>query len=113
MPAPISSDFSMMKMEDGIVVLSIAPPVAIGAWNIRFTVQHHFDGTSNLVTKSTASGYVGSGITIANSGQGVINIALNSADTSGWDYKAYAFQTERLDSGNRQVLSQGYFMLLP
>lgn len=110
----VLTDFSLARYEDGILTISMAPPVAIGAWDIRFRVQKRFGGTSGLITKSITSGFNGSsGITITNSGQGQFNVAINSRDTSGLEYGNYAFSTERFESGSRTILSEGYLQLMP
>ena len=77
-------------------------------------MQNRFGGISGFAIASVASGYNGqSGINITNSGQGVLNITIPSLATSGIDFKNYAFAIERLDSGFRTVLSEGYVLLLP
>lgn len=110
----VQANFSLARYEDGVLIVSMAPPVAIGAWSLRFQVQKRFGGSSNLITKTSTSGYNGtSGITITNSGEGVFNVAINGVDTSGLDYGNYSYSTDRLDSGNRKTLSEGYLVLLP
>lgn len=111
---PVLVDMVSYRYEDAVLTVGLAPPVAIGGWNIRYQVSHRFGGSSGLITKSAASGYGGgvSGITVTNSGQGIFNIAINGADTSGLEYGNYAYAIERLDSGNRSVLSEGHLQLL-
>lgn len=111
---PVLNDFAFTRYDDGILTMPMVPPVAVGGWNVQFKVQHRFGGISGLIVKSMASGFSGvSGITVTNSGNGVFNIALNSADTSGMEYGNYSFAVERLDSGSRTLLSEGYLILLP
>ena len=111
---PVIADFNLVRYEDGTLTISLSPPTPIGGANIRFLVQHHFGGISGLIQKSVASGYNAvSGITVTNSGQGVFNVALRSVDTSGFEYGNYAYTTERLDSGSRTVISEGFMKLLP
>ena len=70
-----------------MLTVTLTPPTNIGGWSIRWMAQRYFGGLSGLVTKYTASGFDGqSGITITNSGQGVFNVQINSADSSGMPY---------------------------
>lgn len=111
----VKVDVSIARNEDAVLAITMAPPVNIAGWNIRFRAQHRFGGLSGFITKSAASGFGGgqSGITIANSGTGAFNVRLNSPDTSGQEYGAYAYTAERMDSGFRTVLTEGYLILSP
>lgn len=82
---------------------------------MRALVQHRFGGISGIIVKSVASGFAAgqSGFTYLNSGQGQFQVNFNSVDTSGMDYGNFAFAIERLDSGSRTVISEGYLMLSP
>ena len=107
-------DFALARYEDGVLTIPMVPPVAIGGWSIRYTEQKRFGGSTNLITKSVASGFNGaSGITITNSGQGIFNIAINSVDSSGLEYGNDAFVVERMDSGHRTSLTEGYRLINP
>jgi hypothetical protein len=111
---PILADFTLCRYEDGSLVVSLAPGTNIGGWSMRFALQHRFGGISGIIEKWMASGYYGvSGMNINNSGQGVFNIGVNSADTSGLDFGNYAYTVERLDSGFRTILTEGYLQLTP
>jgi len=112
---PVQADVYLAKFEDGVLTVDMNPPVNVGGWSARFLVQKRFGGLSGLIRKDVASGYGGgqSGITVVNSGQGSFNIALNGRDTSGMDLGVYSYAFERLDSGNRTVLSEGHLVLLP
>jgi hypothetical protein len=104
----------LIKYEDGILTVSMSPPVAIGGWEIQFKTTKRFGGTTNLFTKSVASGFNGqSGITITNSGAGIFNIQVNSVDSSGLDFGNYAAVSERLNSGSRTTLTEGFLLLMP
>ena len=110
MPAYV--DWNLGEREDGLFTVGLAPPIAIGGWNIQFTLLTRFGGISGLVTKSCASGFSGvSGITVTNSGNGTFQVSINSADTSGFNPNAYAYTVERLDTGFRTELLQGYLLL--
>lgn len=112
---PVYTDLQMVKFEDGTFVVSLAPPAPIGGFSLRWQIMKRFGSTSGLVVKSAASGYGNnvSGINVTNSGAGVMQITLNSSDTSGLDYGNYVHALERLDSGSRTVISEGFFSVLP
>lgn len=110
----VRTDFSLIRQEDATLNVPLTPAAPIGAWNLRFLMTQRFGDTSGLITKSVASGYNAvSGITVTNSGQGVFTVNLRANDTSGLEYGNYAYQLERLDSGNRSVLTEGYLTLRP
>ena len=108
---PIYADFSIGKLEDGTLTVALQPPVAIGGWQIQFTVQKHFGGISGIYTAYVSGINSISGITITNSGQGIFNIALPSYWASGLDFGNYSYSVERRDSGFRTELSIGYILL--
>lgn len=109
------SQFRMVSYSDGLVTIALEPPTAIGGWTIEFKVTKFFGGSSGLITKSCSSGYGGgqSGITVTNSGQGILQVRINAADMSGQDAGAYPFQCKRTDSGFATPTSQGYYLRLP
>lgn len=112
----IQFDMPLAKFEDGILTVSLSPPTAIGGWDIRFHSQKRFGTiTSGAVIKSCSSGFGAgqSGITVVNSGQGIMNIRINEANTSGWEFGNYAATVQRFSSGFRTVLSQGFLILYP
>ena len=110
-----NSDFSLVQLEDSIITISLAPPVAIGGWNLQFKAQHRYGGLSGYIIKSSASGYGGgaSGITVTNSGNGTVQVAINAGDTAGLLVGNHSYNLERLDSGNRTVLVNGFLSVLP
>ncbi len=111
---PILADFSLSRLEDATLTVSMAPPTPIGGWMLRFWMQNRFGGISGFAQAYVSSGYNGqSGINVINSGQGVFSVTIPSMATSGLDYKNYAYAIERLDSGFRTVISEGYVLLLP
>ena len=110
----VQVDFSLARYEDGVLTVSMEPPVPIGGWTIQFAVVKNFGGTNYLINKSVASGYNNaSGINILNSGNGVFNVNINGVDTSGMNYGNYAHATTRLDSGAYTVLAEGNFTIGP
>lgn len=109
----IEIDFRLGRTEDGVVQVSMTPPVAIGGWAMEAVFTNRFGGESGLITKRTASGYGagGSGLQTVNSGLGIFNLTINSADTSGLNPGNYAYEVKRTDSGNVAVLTKGYMIL--
>ncbi len=106
-------DFSLCKYEDGILIITMTPPVPIGGWPLQFSVSKAFGGDPFIV-KTCASGYYGvSGITIQNSGAGIFQIRINSIDTSGVEYGAYAQKCERMQSGFRTEIENGFWNIVP
>jgi hypothetical protein len=107
-------DFTLARYADGTLIISMAPPVAIGGWNLRLQVLNNFGGISGLIQKYSASGLNGmSGITITDSGNGVMQIQFNSQDTSGMDYGNYAMILEKLNSGSRTPIAEGFLTIGP
>ena len=111
---PIQVDAPFVKFDDGILVVTLQPSIPIGGQNYQFECQNRFGGVSGRIVKSMASGrYNVSGMNIVNSGQGVMNVTIDSANTSGLQYGNYAFTIQRLDSGNRSTVTEGYILILP
>ena len=111
---PVYTEVTVTRYDDGVLTIGLAPPTAIGGWDISFEVEKRFGGTSGLIVKSIASGYNGqSGITITNSGAGIFTVSITSPNVSGLDYGAYAYQACRLDSGFITTLAEGYINLIP
>ena len=113
----VQVDFAIARFDDGVLVLALEPPEPVGGWQVQFTQWRRFPyntsgaPVSGLITKSCASGYGGgqSGITVTNSGAGIFSITLFATDISGEiDQGNYAYRVERLDSGYRSVLSEGF-----
>lgn len=110
---PRFADYAIVKLEDGILNVSMAPPVAISGWTLQFQLSKRAGSTSGLI-KSCASGFNGvSGITVTDGSQGVFRMTLNSVDTSGVDFGNLFYNVTRLDSGSRTVLTEGYNLVNP
>lgn len=104
-------DFALERSSKGTITLVMTPPVAVGGWDVRFTMSKRADG-SGLVVKSTSSGFSGtSGIEVVNSGLGQFNITLRPNEVSGLPPGNYAFTLERYTSGFETVLTKGYRMM--
>lgn len=111
---PDFSTFKLSKYTDGTITIGIDPPTAIGGWDLRFKMTKEFNGVSGLVNKYVSSGLnAASGMSIVSSGDGVISIDINKADTSGLDYGNYAFVVDRYSSGFSTIVSNGYVILTP
>ncbi len=111
--AAIQVDVPLVKYSDGLLEIALEPSAPIGGQAFVFTVTKRFGGLSGLVIKSLASGYANgeSGITVTNSGLGVVSIALNTSDFSGKDPGVYACDYSRVDSGYHTPVTRGYIML--
>ena len=105
----------MFPGNDLTLVVAMEPPTDVSSWSYQWQMGNRFGWTSGLVTKSFASGYMAgqSGITVTNSGQGIFNVQLNAIDTSGFDFKPYAYRGMRTNSGNVATLTEGFCLALP
>lgn len=126
---PIYVDYEMARYSDGVVSIGMSPPQPIGGWTIRYREFVNFGGGQPLVLESgqssgrldvnkvekwVSSGLNGqSGITITDSGVGIMTIRVYESEVSGRPYGAYAYQLERLDSGSLCVLAEGYRLHTP
>jgi len=112
---PVIADFGeFAQYEDGLINVSLAPPTNISGWSLQFQVGKRFGWTSGLITRSCASGFNNvSGINVVNGAQGQFKISLQSVDTSGMNFGAYAGYCQRLDSGFHTNLVEGYLIVVP
>lgn len=111
---PILLDYTLSKNEDGSLLINMTPPVPVGGWAVQYTEGHRFGQDTFPITKSASSGFSGvSGVTITNSGIGQFTIAINTVDSSGRDYGAYAYLFQRTDPGQQTVLVEGFRILEP
>lgn len=102
-------DYPLPLYADGILTIEMEPPVAVGGWTVRYFETRRFGNQSGLIEKWGGSGFNNvSGVTVVNSGAGIFQIAINSVDTSGRCPGNYAFKFERMDSGSRNPLVEGY-----
>ena len=111
---PIQTDIPWTKFEEGNLNVEVVPAVNISGWNIRLTTSKRFGGSSGLIVKSCASGYNDvSGINVTNGVGGKFSVRLYTSNTSGLDYGCFATVIERLDSGSRSTITEGFLILLP
>ena len=106
-------DFPVTKNTDATVNVQLTPATPIGGWSIQFQTMQHFGGVSGILTKSCASGFYGSGITLLNSGTGAFQVTINAVETSGLAFGPYSYIAQRTDSGSRTVLAEGFLNLTP
>jgi len=111
-------DFKIAKFSDGVLTIDMVPAVEVGGWSVRCLFAKSFDASSSgiLFDRYGASGYANgeSGITWVDSGVGRFQITSPTPEEfSGKDAGPYAFQFERLDSGGRTPLTQGYALITP
>ena len=103
-----NANISFYKGEDVTLTVTMAPAANITGWTLQFTMRKQFGDSSALITKTN-----GSGITITDAANGVFKVTLASADTATLDLRAYVFDIQRIDAGNRTVLTIGNVTLLP
>jgi hypothetical protein len=103
MPAEQTLEF--IRAQDLTLVGRFAQPRDITGWTITFQVRDSLGGTSRI-TKT-----VGSGVTIADAGRGVIEISLAKADTQGLAIQSYVWDIKRTNSGANVVLATGQLVL--
>lgn len=102
------ANISFYKGEDVTLTVTMTPATSISGWTLQFTLRKQYGDTVALITKT-----IGSGITVTDAGNGVFKIALASADSSALDLRAYVYDIQRTDVGNRTVLTIGNVTLLP
>ena len=126
----MSANFPSVQYADGSLTITLSPSRPIGNWTIQYREFKNVGGgqplilasgqgsgliETNLIEKWCGSGTGGgaSGITVTDSGLGVIRVALPASETSGRDCGAYAYEVFRVDSGYLRQLDQGYRMITP
>jgi hypothetical protein len=103
-----NANIGFYKGEDVVLTVTMSPATNITGLSLTFTMRKQFNDVS-ILTKATG----GSGITITDAVNGVFTITIASADTAGLDNRAYAFDIQRTNAGNRTVLTIGNLTLLP
>lgn len=113
----VIADFTLPLQNNGILTVPMTPPTAVGGWSLTFVMNRNYGMplTSGLVTKSCASGYGNgvSGITVINSGQGIVQVAFNPAEVSGLPFGNYACRMERTDPGLETTIYEGFRLGVP
>ncbi len=110
---PVQADWRIARWEDGTLIIGLSPATAIGGMPLQFQMQKRFGGISGFARRSMSSGFYGvSGMTIVDSGQGVMRVQFFKEDTSGLDFSNYVFQVTRTTSGSQTVVVDGYVPVL-
>lgn len=105
---PITTDISWYKGEDVIVRVTMTPfGTNITGWTLAFTVRQNYGDTATVISKTSGAGQ----ITITDALNGIFDVTVAAADTSGLVPRAYVFDASRTDSGAASVLSVGQFTL--
>lgn len=105
---PTIANVSFYKGEDVDLTVTLSPPTNITGWSLQFTLRKQYGDAAALLTKT-----IGAGITVTDATNGVFKVALASADSAGLELKAYVYDIQRTDAGNRTVLTIGNLTLLP
>src|SRR5438105_4775066 len=102
----------LIRSQDLTLRAALTRPRDITGWAVSFIVRPVLGGSASI-TKT-----VGSGITLADPGKGVLTIALAKADTSGLTVSSalaagqgYVWEIKRTDSGSNVVLARGQLIL--
>jgi len=124
----VQQNMAVFIGEDALVVLGLVPPVPVSGVDVGFVMTKRLGGTP-LVTKWYTSGFTpgsviptgptsgqvvpanASGIVLTDPVNGVYGISFYSADTSGYDPGAYAFQFLNLTSGTSTIETTGFCVL--
>jgi hypothetical protein len=102
----VRTNFTLIRGQDVILEVKMTPPKSISGYSITFQVKDSIGGTSRI-TKT-----VGSGITVTNTGKGVIQISLAAANTSSLSIQSYVWDIRRTDSGYNRELAGGELNLV-
>jgi len=103
-----NANISFYRGEDVTLTVTMSPATNITGWTLQFTVRKAYGDAAALITKTT-----GAGITITDATNGVFTVSIASADTLDLEQRAYVFDIQRTNSGNRTVLTIGNLTLLP
>jgi hypothetical protein len=102
------ANISFYKGEDVTLTVTMTPATNITGWTLQFTVRKSYGDSTALITKT-----IGAGITVTDSTNGIFTVAIASGDTTNLDQRAYVFDIQRTNGGNRTVLTIGNLTLLP
>jgi len=100
---PIYTPITIFKGEDKTLNVILKPPTDISTWtNISFTVRKAKTDSTAKITKT-----VGSGITITDTTNGVVQVALADTDTENLTAGIHYWDIKRMDPGSEVVLAYG------
>ncbi len=102
----------LIRAQDLTLRFTMDRPRSLSGWSVGFTVKTKLGGTT-AVSKS-----VSSGVTLLDTGRGVVAVALGKADTSSLTLtsalaagEGYIWDLKRTDSGSNVVLARGELVL--
>jgi len=109
---PPEQTLRIIRAQDLTLRGSLSPPRDITDWTVTFEVEDKLAGSA-VITKT-----VGSGVTLADAGKGVLEITLAKADTASLTVtsalaagKGYVWEIKRTNAGNNLVLARGQLIL--
>ena len=108
----LSQNIRMIRAQDLQLRFTMDRPTAITGWAVTWKMVDALGGTAKI-TKT-----VGAGVTLTDTGRGIITVALAKADTSTLPVtsglaksKGYVWELTRTDSGYQTVLARGELIL--
>lgn len=107
----MGQDFPVPKFADVGLLVNLTPAQPVGGRSVRFEVRKRYGGSTVLINKTCSPG-ISSGITVTNSGQGVLLVSILSVDTSGLSFGAYPYEVELLDTP-RTPVADGFLIVGP
>jgi hypothetical protein len=109
---PPEQTLRLIRAQDLTLRCTLLPPRDITGWTVTFEVEDKLAGAA-VITKT-----VGAGITLADTGKGILEVALAKADTSGLTVssalaagKGYVWEIKRTNAGSNVVLARGQLIL--
>lgn len=109
---PPEQTIRIIRAQDLTLRGYLSPPQDITGWTVTFEVEDKLAGAA-VITKT-----VGSGITLTDTGKGILEVTLAKADTSGLTVstslaagKGYVWEIKRTNAGNNLVLARGQLIL--
>src|SRR6188472_2239208 len=109
---PPEQTLRLIRAQDLTLRFVMSPPRDITSWTATFEVEDKLAGSA-VITKT-----VGSGVTLADTGKGIIEVSLAKADTSALTVssaltagKGYVWELKRTNAGFNVVLARGQLIL--
>jgi hypothetical protein len=104
---PPEQPIRLIRNQDVTLRFRMNPPRSISGWTVSFTVKTKLGGSTSI-SKTTSSG-----ITLTNTGKGVLEVAIAAGNTSALTVsrslasgEGYVWDLVRTDSGSRLVLAR-------
>lgn len=109
---PPEQTIRLIRAQDLTLRFFLSPPRDMTSWTVTFEVEDKLAGSA-VITKT-----VGSGVTLADTGKGILEVSLAKADTSSLTVssglatgKGYVWELKRTNSGSNVVLARGQLIL--